>query len=137
MDKKMRSLNPLADFVVRIKNANMVYKSVVETPTNKQIKEIAKILRLEGFIDDYQIFNEEDGKEKMRVYLKYGNDKTRCLNNIALVSKPQRRIYSSSDKLPRVKRGIGIATISTSQGLMTDKQARKLGQGGEIICYVW
>lgn len=136
MDKKMRSLNPIADFVVRIKNANMVYKSVVETPTNKQIKEIAKILRLEGFINDYQTFN-EDGKEKMRVYLKYGNDKTRCLDNIVLVSKPQRRIYSSTDKLPRVKRGIGIAIISTSQGLMTDKQARKLRQGGEVVCYVW
>lgn len=136
MDKKMRSLSPVADFVVRIKNANMVYKSAVETPTNKQIKEIAKILRLEGFINDYQTFN-EDGKEKMRVYLKYGNDKTRCLDNIVLVSKPQRRIYSSADKLPRVKRGIGIAIISTSQGLMTDKQARKLGQGGEVICYVW
>lgn len=136
MDKKMRSLSPIADFVVRIKNANMVYKSVVETPTNKQIKEIAKILRLEGFINDYQTFN-EDGKEKMRVYLKYGNDKTRCLDNIVLVSKPQRRIYSSTDKLPRVKRGIGIAIISTSQGLMTDKQARKLRQGGEVVCYVW
>jgi small subunit ribosomal protein S8 len=136
MDKKMRSLSPVADFVVRIKNANMVYKSVVETPTNKQIKEIAKILRLEGFINDYQTFN-EDGKEKMRVYLKYGNDKTRCIDNIVLVSKPQRRIYSSTNKLPRVKRGIGIAIISTSQGLMTDKQARKHGQGGEIVCYVW
>lgn len=73
----------------------------------------------------------------MRVHLKYGDNKKRCINNIILVSKPQRRIYSSLDKLPRVKRGIGIAIISTSQGIITDKQARKIGQGGEIICYVW
>jgi|ADurb_Oil_02_Slu_FD_contig_51_2282485_length_625_multi_1_in_0_out_0_1 small subunit ribosomal protein S8 len=136
MDKKMKSLSPVADFIVRIKNANITYKSIVETPTNKQIKEIAKILRLEGFINDYQTYN-EDGKERMRVHLKYGDNKKRCINNIILVSKPQRRIYSSLDKLPRVKRGIGIAIISTSQGIITDKQARKIGQGGEIICYVW
>jgi len=136
MNEKLRSINPLSDFVVRIKNANAVYKSVVESPANGLIKEIVKILRLEGFINDFQIFT-ENNKERIRVYLKYENDKTRCLNDIMLVSKPSKRIYISSKGLPRVKRGIGIAVISTTRGIMTDKQARKLGQGGEVICYVW
>lgn len=136
MNEKLRSLDTISDFAVRIKNANSVYKSVVETPVNGIVKEIAKILRLEGFISDFQTFN-ENGKERIRIYLKYGSNKTRCLNNIVLVSKPSRRVYSSSADLPRVKRGVGIAIISTSQGVMTDKQARKLRQGGEVICFVW
>lgn len=126
----------VADFATKIKNANMVYKNTTTVPVNRLTREIAKILRLEGFINDFQIINNNKHLE-MRIYLKYDNSKRRCLNNIVLVSTPGRRIYSSVDKLPKVKRGIGIAIISTPCGIITDKQARKIRQGGEVICYVW
>lgn len=136
MKEKSVSINLLSDFVTRIRNANIVYKNVVTVPANRLTKEIAKILRLEGFIDDFQLLN-TNGSTEMRIYLKYESDKRRCLNDIVLVSTPGRRVYSSVDSLPRVKRGIGVAIVSTPYGVMTDKQARKIRQGGEIICYVW
>jgi small subunit ribosomal protein S8 len=132
----MISLDSISDYISRIKNANVVYNKVVEIPSNKILKEISRILRMEGFINDYQVYKEYD-KEKIKIYLKYGHDKSRCISNILRVSKPGRRCYVSFENLPKVKRGIGVAIISTSQGLMTDKQARKSHLGGEVFCYVW
>lgn len=125
-----------SDFICRIKNANMIYSPVVESPANKVVKETARILKEEGFIVDFQI-NPDGNREKIRVLLKFTRDRVKGINNIERVSKSGRRVYSSCEKLPKVKRGIGISIVSTSHGLMTDKQARKSHLGGEIFCNVW
>ncbi|MCD6254493.1 MAG: 30S ribosomal protein S8 [Thermotogae bacterium] len=131
--------DPVADMLTRIRNANMVFKKTVEVPASNLKKEICEILKREGFISDYKFI--EDGKQGiLKIFLKYKGDRRnqiRVINGIVRVSKPGRRIYVGKDKIPRVKGGLGIAVLSTSRGVLTDKEARQLGVGGEVICYIW
>ena len=125
----------IADFLTHIRNANMVYSPKVETPSSKMKKAIAEILKEEGYIKDYEII--DDGKQGIiRIYMKYIG-KERVITGIKRISKPGLRVYARKDNIPKVLGGLGLAIISTSKGVMTDKKARKLGVGGEVICYVW
>ncbi len=128
--------DPIADFLTRIRNANMVYMDKVEIPASKTKMSLAEILKEEGFIKDMEYI--EDGKQGViRVYLKYGSNREKVINGLKRISKPGLRVYAGKDELPRVLGGLGIAIISTSKGLMIDKKARKEGLGGEVLCYVW
>ena len=127
--------DPIADFLTRIRNGNMVMHETVEIPSSKIKLAIAEILKEEGYIKDFEFI--ADGKQGIiRVYLKYGEDR-KVISGIKRISKPGLRVYVEKDEIPRVLGGLGTAIISTSQGLMTDKKARKEGLGGEIICYIW
>lgn len=128
--------DPIADFLTRIRNANMVYKETVEIPSSKLKKSLSEILKREGYIKDFEFV--EDGKQGIiRLYLKYGSGRERTITDIKRISKPGLRVYAQKDQIPRVLGGLGIAIISTSKGIVTDKEARKEGVGGEVICYVW
>lgn len=128
--------DPIADFLTRIRNANMVYMDKVEIPASKTKKGLAEILKAEGFIKDVEYI--EDGKQGViRVYLKYGANREKVINGLKRISKPGLRVYVGKDELPKVLGGLGVAIISTSKGLMVDRNARKEGLGGEVICYVW
>lgn len=126
--------DPIADMLTRIRNANSVNHDKVEIPVSKLKVAIADILKAEGFIKGYEI-NAEN--RMMIVTLKYGANKEKVISGIKRISKPGLRVYSQKDQLPKVLGGLGIAVISTSQGLMTDKAARKAGLGGEVLAYVW
>ncbi|HDH63239.1 MAG TPA: 30S ribosomal protein S8 [Firmicutes bacterium] len=128
--------DPIADLITRIRNANMVYKESTEVPYSRIKRNIVQILKDEGYISDYEVI-EKDNKRTIKIYLKYGKNKERVIMGIKRVSKPGRRIYVGKDKVPKVLNGIGIAIISTSKGLVTDRVARKIGQGGEVLLYVW
>lgn len=128
--------DPIADFLTRIRNANSVNHEKVEIPASNMKKTLAGILKDEGFIKDFEYI--EDGKQGiLRLYLKYGPNKQKIITGIKRISKPGLRVYAKKDQVPRVLGGLGIAVISTSQGIMTDKEARKRQLGGEVICYVW
>jgi len=128
--------DPVADFLTRIRNGNMVMHETVEVPGSKIKLSIARIMQEEGYIKDYEFV--EDGKQGIiRIYLKYGPDKKKVITGIKRISKPGLRVYVKKDEIPRVLGGLGTAVISTSKGLMTDKNARKQGLGGEVICYIW
>ncbi|MBQ2013951.1 MAG: 30S ribosomal protein S8 [Peptococcaceae bacterium] len=128
--------DPIADFLTRIRNANMVMHEKVEIPASKTKAALAEILKNEGFIKDYE--QVEDGKQGIiRVYLKYGANREKVISGLKRISKPGLKVYCKKDEIPKVLGGLGIAIISTSKGIMTDKEARKLGLGGEVICYVW
>lgn len=128
--------DPIADFLTRIRNANMVMHETVEVPASKTKLAIAEILKSEGYIKEYE--QVEDGKQGIiRVYMKYGADKTKVITGLRRISKPGLKVYCKKDEVPKVLGGLGIAIISTSKGIVTDKEARKLGLGGEVICYVW
>ena len=126
--------DPIADMLTRIRNANSVNKDKVEIPTSILKVAIADILKAEGFIKGYEVNAES---KMMVVALKYGANKEKVISGIKRISKPGLRVYSQKDQLPKVLGGLGIAVISTSQGLMTDKAARKAGLGGEVLAYVW
>ncbi|HEY8363216.1 MAG TPA: 30S ribosomal protein S8 [Tissierellaceae bacterium] len=128
--------DPIADMLTRIRNGNNAKHESVDVPASKIKKQIAQILLDEGFIKGYDVI--DDGKQGIiRIELKYGPNKEKVLTGIKRISKPGLRVYVKSDEIPRVLGGLGIAILSTSQGIMTDKTARKLGIGGEVICYVW
>lgn len=128
--------DPIADFLTRIRNANTVMHEKVEIPASKMKKTLAEILKNEGFVKDYEYI--EDGKQGIiRIYLKYGPNGERVITGLKRISKPGLRVYCKKDEIPKVLGGLGIAIISTSKGIMTDKEARKAGLGGEVICYVW
>ena len=132
----MKMTDPIADMLTRIRNANTVGHATVEIPASKMKKAIAEILKEEGYIRGYEVI--EDGKQGIiKVSMKYGPDKTTVISGIKKISKPGLKVYAKADDVPKVLGGLGIAIISTSNGLITDKQARKLGVGGEVICYVW
>ena len=128
--------DPIADMLTRIRNANMVGKETVSMPTSKKLVEIAKIMKAEGYIADFEI---EDGEPRgtLVITLKYGPKNARVIRGIKRISKPGLRIYAGKDELPRVLGGLGTAIISTSQGVMADRDARKKGIGGEVIAYIW
>ena len=127
--------DPIADMLTRIRNGVQARHEVVEVSANKEKIEIAKILKEEGFITDYNV--EGDVKKTINVTLKYGPNNEKVINGIRRVSKPGLRAYAKVDEVPRVLNGLGIAIISTSHGLMTDKEARAKHVGGEVIAYVW
>jgi small subunit ribosomal protein S8 len=128
--------DPIADMLTRIRNANSVHHDKVEIPGSKIKTAIIDILKNEGFIKDYEVI--ADNKQNMiRVILKYGANKEKVISGMKRISKPGLRVYTQKDQLPRVLGGLGIAVISTSKGIMTDKAARKLGLGGEVLAYVW
>ncbi|MCK9314214.1 MAG: 30S ribosomal protein S8 [Methanocorpusculum sp.] len=128
--------DPVADFLTRIRNGNMVMHETVEVPGSKIKISIAQIMREEGYIKDFEYI--EDGKQGIiRIFLKYGQDKKKVITGIKRISKPGLRVYIGKDEIPRVLGGLGTAVISTSKGLMTDKKARKEGLGGEVLCYIW
>ena len=125
-----------AALLTRIRNANDAKHETVDIPASNMKKAIVDILLTEGYIQGYQRI--EDGKQGIiRVTLKYGQGKTKVLRGLRRVSKPGLRIYANAEKLPRVMNGLGVAIISTSKGIMTDKQARKAGIGGEVLAFVW
>ena len=132
----MTMTDPIADLIVRIKNAIMVSHDKVEVPSSNIKINIVKILKFEGYIRDYKII--KDSKQDIIVmYLKYNKDKSSVIKDLKRISKPSCRIYSRYKKIPRVLNGLGINIVSTSQGVLTDREARKMGIGGEVICSVW
>ncbi|MFI5359170.1 MAG: 30S ribosomal protein S8 [Halanaerobiales bacterium] len=132
----MNVTDPIADMLTRIRNANNAYKDVVNMPASKMKISIAEILKEEGFISDYKIV-ESYPQNTLRIYLKYGENNERVITGLKRISKPGLRVYAKKDEVPRVLGGLGIAIISTSMGIVSDKTARKNGVGGEVICYVW
>jgi small subunit ribosomal protein S8 len=131
----MSMTDPIADFLTRIRNAAKAKHKRVDIPASKLKKEIARILKDERFIQDYSII-EDDKQNVIRIVLKY-NDGRSVIAGMRRISKPGLRKYTDSSSLPRVVNGLGLAVISTSKGVMTDKQARQQGIGGEVVCYVW
>lgn len=132
----MTMTDPIADMLTRIRNANTVRHTSLELPSSKLKIQIADILKREGFIRDYE--NIEDSKQGvLRLFLKYGQDNEKVITGLKKISKPGLRVYAKSDELPRVLGGLGIAVISTSDGVITDKEARQKQVGGEILAYVW
>ena len=132
----MAMTDPIADMLTRIRNANSVYHEKVEIPGSKIKTAIADVLKQEGFIRDYT-FAQDNKQGILTVFLKYGANREKVITDIQRISKPGLRQYSKKKDLPRVLGGLGVAIISTSKGIVSDKQARKLGLGGEIIAYVW
>jgi len=127
----------IADMLTRIRNANMVKHQIVEIPATKMSKAIAKILKDEGFIENFEIYS-ENLYHYLLLSLKYkGQSRERVINNITRISKPGLRFYVKSQKLPKVLNGLGIAILSTSKGVMTNTEAKELGIGGEVLCYIW
>lgn len=132
----MAMTDPIADFLTRIRNANTIRHEKVEIPASKIKRAMAQILKEEGFIRDYDYM--EDGKQGiLRLYLKYGPERERVISGLRRISKPGLRVHVPKDQIPRVLGGLGIAIISTSKGIMTDKKAREQGLGGEVLCYIW
>ena len=132
----MQITDPIADMLTRIRNAGTAKHESVDVPASKMKKAIADILLNEGYIKSYQLV--DDGTQGIiRITLKYLSGKERAITGLRRVSKPGLRVYAGADELPRVLRGLGIAIISTSKGIMTDKEARKLHVGGEVLAFVW
>jgi len=132
----MHITDPVADMLTRIRNANSAKHETVDVPASKMKKAIAEILHEEGYIKGYQII--DDGKQGIiKITLKYGANKEKVLSGLKRISKPGLRVYASREELPRVLKGLGIAIISTSKGIMTDKKARALNIGGEVLAFIW
>lgn len=132
----MTMTDPIADMLTRIRNANVVKHETVDVPASNMKKELARILLEEGFVRGYDVI--EDGKQGIiRVQLKYGQSGERVITGIKRISKPGMRVYAANHDIPKVLNGLGISVISTSKGILTDRQARKENVGGEVICYVW
>jgi len=132
----MAMSDPLADMLTRVRNGCMVKFESVDIPLSKVKVYVAKILKEEGYINDYHI--QEGGVQGvLRIDLKYSQDKDRVITGIRRVSKPGRRIYVNADNIPKVMSGLGVGIISTSKGVMSDRQARKMRVGGELLCEVW
>ena len=132
----MSMSDPIADMLTRIRNAIMASYEAVDIPNSKLKVNLAKILKSEGFIKNYKIVADRR-QGILRVFLKYDESGESVIDGLRRVSKPSRRVYTRSDRIPKVLNGYGVNILSTSKGLMTDKQARKVGVGGEILCSVW
>lgn len=132
----MHITDPIADMLTRIRNANSAKHDTVDIPASNMKKAIAQILVDEGYIKGFKV--EDDGKQGMiEIALKYGQNKTAAITGLRRVSKPGLRIYSGCEDMPKVMKGLGIAIVSTSKGVMTDKDARKANVGGEVLAFVW
>jgi small subunit ribosomal protein S8 len=132
----MSMTDPIADMLTRVRNANSAFQSSVSMPSSRKLVEIARILKEEGYVSEY-VVTPGDVQATLQITLKYGLKKERVITGIRRISKPGLRVYAKKDEMPRVLGGLGIAVISTSKGVMTDKQAKKAGVGGEVIAYVW
>ena len=132
----MQLTDSVADMLTRIRNANSAKHDSVDIPASNLKKSIAQILLEEGYIKNYQII--DDGKQGViRITLKYGQNKAKTINGLRRVSKPGLRVYASCEELPKVLKGLGVALISTSKGVMTDKKARNENVGGEVLAFIW
>jgi small subunit ribosomal protein S8 len=130
--------DPIADMLTRIRNANRALHERAEMPSSRLKSEIARILKEEGYIQDYRVEHEDDTPyDTLVVELKFGRNRERVLTDLKRVSKPGRRVYAGKDRLPRVLGGMGISILSTSNGLITSRAAEEQGVGGEVICFVW
>lgn len=128
--------DPIADMLTRIRNANQMRYKEVSIPSSNMKVEIAKILKEEGFIENYKI-EKQEVQDNIVLTLKYGHNKERVINGLKRISKPGLRVYANVDELPTVLNGLGIAIVSTPKGIMTDKNARKNNVGGEVLAYIW
>ncbi len=128
--------DPIADYLTRIRNANMVRHESLTIPASKIKKDMSEILKSEGFIRDYEVI-EDDKQGEIRVFLKYGKNNERVISGLKRISKPGLRTYVKADAVPKVLNGLGIAIISTSDGVITDKEARAKNVGGEVLAYIW
>ena len=131
----MQITDTIADLLTRIRNANSAKHATVDVPASNVKKAITQILVDEGYVKGFQVI--EDGKQVIRITLKYGDNKSPVITGLRRVSKPGLRIYSSCADMPKVRKGLGIAIVSTSKGIVTDKKARELNVGGEILAYIW
>jgi small subunit ribosomal protein S8 len=132
----MTMTDPIADMLTRLRNGNAAYHDDVAMPSSKIKVQIAKVLKQEGYIKDYAVEKAEIGS-LLKIELKYGPNRERTISGVRRISKPGLRVYAKKEALPRVLGGLGIAIISTSQGLVTDRHAHKAGIGGEVLAYVW
>jgi small subunit ribosomal protein S8 len=128
--------DPIADMLTRIRNANMVRHESIELPASKMKREIAEILKREGFVRDVE-FIEDNKQGILRIFLKYGPNDEKVITGLKRISKPGLRVYAKATEIPRVLRGLGIAILSTSKGILTDREARQNHVGGEVIAYIW
>lgn len=132
----MTMTDPIADMLSRIRNANTAQHDQVEMPNSKEKSAIAEILKREGYIDEFEVAPAKQGST-LRITLRYGSDRSRTISGLRRISKPGLRVYAKAGKLPRVLGGMGIAIVSTSVGLLTDKEASRQKVGGEVVAYVW
>jgi len=128
--------DPIADMLTRVRNASHARHEQVDIPASRVKEAIARILREEGFIQSYEHVA-EGPQGILRMHLKYGQDRRRVLTGLRRISRPGLRVYARKDQLPRVLGGLGVAVVSTSRGIVTDAEARRLGLGGEVLCYIW
>lgn len=128
--------DPIADMLTRIRNANIVRHDKLELPASRMKREIAEILKREGFIRDVE-YVEDDKQGIIRMFMKYGNENVRVITGLKRISKPGLRVYAKAHEVPRVLGGLGIAIVSTSKGILTDKEARSQQVGGEVLAYIW
>ncbi|MGE3621105.1 MAG: 30S ribosomal protein S8 [Acidimicrobiia bacterium] len=134
----MTMTDPIADMLTRIRNANVAMHDDVRMPSSKVKEALAEILRKEGYIEGYDVADAEDRPGRtLHIRMKYSPERARVISGLRRVSKPGLRVYSAATKVPRVLGGLGVAVLSTSQGLMTDREARKRNVGGEVLCFVW
>lgn len=128
--------DPIADMLTRIRNATRVRHEKVDVPASRVKESIARILRDEGYIRDYE--KVEDGRQGiLRLHLKYGPERQQVISGLRRISRPGLRVYARKDQIPKVLGGLGLALVSTSKGIVTDREARRLGLGGEVLCYIW
>ncbi len=132
----MTMSDPVADMLTRIRNANMVRHEKLEVPASNMKKEIAEILKREGFVREVE-FVKDNKQGIIRIFLKYGQDNERVITGLKRISKPGLRVYAKTNEVPKVLNGLGIALVSTSNGVLTDKEARAKQVGGEVLAYVW
>jgi small subunit ribosomal protein S8 len=134
----MTMTDPLADMLTRIRNANTAMHDTVRMPSSKVKEALAAILQREGYIEGFTVHDDAGRPGRvLEITMKYAADRSRTISGIRRISKPGLRVYTKADRLPRVLGGLGVAVLSTSQGLMTDREARQRRMGGEILCYVW
>lgn len=134
----MTMTDPVADMITRIRNANTVFQEETTMPASKLKERIAEVLKMEGYIDGYSVDDATDRPGRvLRIQLRYSPNRTRSITGLKRVSKPGLRVYSKADSIPRVLGGLGIAILSTNEGLLTDREARERRVGGEILCHVW
>lgn len=133
----MSMTDPIADMLTRIRNANKAFIDEIAMPSSRIKVDIAKILKDEGFIEEYKVVDESNNTKALKIKLKFDENKIRSLNGIKRISRPGLRVYVRKDDIPKVLGGLGEAIVSTSKGVTTGKDARRSGLGGEVICYVW
>ncbi|HEV2766952.1 MAG TPA: 30S ribosomal protein S8 [Acidimicrobiales bacterium] len=134
----MTMTDPIADMLTRLRNGNVAFHDQVRMPSSKLKESLASVLEREGYIEGFSVADDPSGPGRiLTVRMKYSPDRERTISGIKRVSKPGLRIYRQADRLPRVLGGLGVAVLSTSQGLLTDREARQRRVGGEILCYVW